>query len=90
MPRGHAAIMNTEARKSIKSFLLELAVYAVLVVIYFFLVLHLMGSWLYHLFKNERKTYAVVALLLIVGQGVLLEILTTGLLRIIKPKVGQE
>ncbi|HVV01485.1 MAG TPA: hypothetical protein VHH88_09000 [Verrucomicrobiae bacterium] len=82
--------MNTEARKSIKSFLLELAVYAVLVVIYFFLVLHLMGSWLYHLFKNERKTYAVVALLLIVGQGVLLEILTTGLLRIIKPKVGQE
>ncbi|MDB6023067.1 MAG: hypothetical protein JWQ04_2924 [Pedosphaera sp.] len=67
-----------------KSFSVELPVYAVLVVAYFFLVLHFLGGWLYDLFKNDRRWYAVLALLLIVAQGVVLESLTRALLNLIR------
>ena len=63
------------------SFLLELGVYAVLVTGYFFLVLHFLGGALRMLYETNKTTYAVVALALIVGQGVLLEVLTSALLR---------
>ena len=78
--------MKKEVRNSLRSFLVELAVYSVLVVGYFFLVLNFLGPWLYHLFKTERRTYAALALVLIVGQGFLLEILTRLLLAFIKPR----
>ena len=63
------------------SFLLELVVYAVLVTGYFFLVLHFLGGALRNLFETSKTAYAFVALALIVGQGVLLEVLTSALLR---------
>jgi hypothetical protein len=63
------------------SFLLELVVYAVLVTGYFFLVLHSLGGGLRNLFETNKTAYAFVALALIVGQGVLLEVLTSALLR---------
>lgn len=63
---------------------MELVVYAGMVTAYFFLVLHFLGHWLGQLAQQQRKTYAVVTLLLIVGQGVVLEILTTALLRWIR------
>lgn len=69
-----------------KSFSIELVVYGALVVAYFFLVLHFLGDWLYHLFREERKTYAAMALLLIIGQGIVLEILTRALLGFIRGK----
>jgi hypothetical protein len=78
--------MKKELKTVIKSFSIELVVYAVLVVGYFFLVLHFLGDWLYHLYHDERKTYAFVALALIIGQGIVLEILTRALLRFIKPE----
>ena len=78
--------MNRELRSSIKSFLIELVVYALLVVGYFFLVLKFLDTWLYRLFLHEPRTYAAVALLLIVGQGLLLEALTRALLAVIKPR----
>ena len=81
--------MKREIKAVFKSFLIELVVYAVLVVGYFFLVLHFLGQWLYDLFQHERKTYAFVAIVLIIGQGFLLEILTRTLLRLIKPE-GKE
>lgn len=62
------------------SFLLELVVYAALVTGYFFLVLHFLGGALRNLFETNKTTYAIVALALIIGQGVLLEMLTTALL----------
>lgn len=67
-----------------KSFLIELAVYAVLVTGYFFLVLHFLGDWLADLFHHHRQTYAFVALALIFGQGVVLEMITSALLRFIR------
>jgi hypothetical protein len=66
---------------AVVSFRLELGVYAVLVTAYFFLVLHFLGGALRNLFETNKTTYAVVALALIIGQGVLLEVLTTALLR---------
>jgi hypothetical protein len=76
--------MKKEIKSIFKSFSIELVVYAALVLAYFFLVLHFLGGWLYHLFQHERKTYAFVALGLIIGQGIILEILTRALLRLVR------
>ena len=82
--------MNREARSSLKSFIIELLVYAVLVLGYFFLVLHFLGERLYEIFERDRRLYAAIALALIVGQGILLEALTTALLALIKPRMEDE
>jgi hypothetical protein len=78
--------MKRELKAVIKSFGIELLVYGGLVTAYFFLVLRFMGGWLYRLYADERKTYAAVALLLVIGQGFLLEILTRALLQFIRRK----
>ena len=76
--------MKKEATRTVRAFLIELAVYAVLVVAYFVLVLHLLGGWLYQLETHHRYTYAGVAILLIIGQAVVLESVTTLLLRALR------
>ena len=76
--------MKKQAAKSLRVFAIELAVYAVLVVCYFFLVLHLLGEWLYHLETQHRYIYAGVALLLIAGQAVALDAVTTLLFRFLR------
>jgi hypothetical protein len=72
--------MRPEVESSLRSFLVEVVVYAALVTGYYFLVLHFLGGWLHQLFTTERRLYAVVALLLIIGQGMVLEMLTRLLL----------
>ena len=64
-------------RKLIKDFVLELLVYAVLVVAYFFLVLRFLAEPLMGLYTNNLILYAFVALGLIVAQAVLLEAVTS-------------
>lgn len=59
---------------------LELFLYAVLVVIYFFLALRFLGDPLQELFREHRVGYALVSLLLILLQGVLLDYVTSFLL----------
>ena len=76
--------MKKETAKTLRAFLVELAIYAVLVVSYFFLVLHFLGGWLHQLELRHRYTYAGVAILLIIGQAVVLEGLTTFLLRMLR------
>jgi hypothetical protein len=76
--------MKKESEKSLRAFAAELAIYAVLVTAYFFLVLHLLGNWLYQLDMRHRILYAVVALLLIVGQAIVLDALTALLFRILR------
>jgi hypothetical protein len=76
--------MKKQAAKSLRAFVIELAIYAVLVIGYFFLVLHLLGDWLYHLEAQNRYVYAVVALLLIAGQAVALDAVTTLLFRLLR------
>jgi hypothetical protein len=76
--------MKKDSAKSLRVFAIELAIYAVLVTAYFFLVLHLLGNWLYRLDTQHRILYAVVALLLIAGQAVVLDALTTVLFRFLR------
>jgi len=76
--------MKKETATMLRAFLIELAIYAVLVIGYFFLVLHFLGEGLHQLEQRHRYTYAGVALLLIIGQAVILENITTLLLRILR------
>ena len=68
----------------VRAFAIELVIYAVLVVAYFFLVLNLLGQWLYQIEIHHRYLYAAFAILLIIGQAVLLESVTTFLIRLIR------
>jgi hypothetical protein len=76
--------MKKDSAKSLRLFAIELAIYSVLVTAYFFLVLHLLGNWLYRLDMQHRILYAVVALLLIAGQAVVLDAVTTVLFRFLR------
>jgi hypothetical protein len=76
--------MKKETAKTLRAFAIELAIYAVLVVAYFFLVLHFLGDGLRWLERNHRYGYAGSALLLMIGQAVVLQNVTTILLRLIR------
>jgi hypothetical protein len=76
--------MKKEIVSTMRAFAIELVIYAVLVVVYFFLVLHLLGEKLYQLEIHHRYLYAGVAISLIIGQAVLLESVTTLLMRLIR------
>ena len=71
---------------SLRAFLIELAVYTVLVVAYFLLVLHFLGGWLKGLFDHERGVYAAAGLAVVVTQAALLEMLSSGLLRFFRAR----
>ena len=76
--------MKKEAAKTLRAFLVELVIYAVLVVVYFFLVLHFLGETLHRLELSHHVGYAAVAILLMMGQAILLQYETTYLLRLIR------
>ena len=76
--------MKAETSKTLRAFLVELALYAVLVAGYFFLVLHFLSGWLQELHLHHVKLYAVVAIALVIGQAVLLESFTTWLFRLLR------
>ena len=76
--------MKAEAARTLRAFLIELGIYAVLVTGYFFLVLHFLSAWLQDLHLHHVKVYAAVAIVLIIGQAVLLESVTTWLLRFLR------
>ena len=76
--------MKKDTAKSLRVFVIELVIYAVLVTAYFFLVLHLLGNWLYQLEMHHRVLYAAVAILLIAGQAVVLDALTAVLFRLLR------
>jgi hypothetical protein len=61
----------------IRNFAVEVLIYSVLVVVYFFLVLRLLGEPLKKLFTAHLTLYAFVALALIVIQGAVLELVTS-------------
>jgi hypothetical protein len=76
--------MKRDTADTLRAFLVELVIYAILVVGYFFLVLHFLGGWLYDLQQHHRYTYAGTAILLIIGQAVVLENVTSILLRLLR------
>ena len=75
---------KTAVRRTLRAFAVEIIIYAVLVTAYFFAVLHFLGGWLMRLATEHIHTYAIVAILLIIGQAVVLEAVTTGLLRLLR------
>jgi len=78
--------MKRQTRILLRSYFLDLLVYAALVAGYYLIVLHFMGDSLLHIFESKRRLYAALALALIIGQGLLLEVLTRVLLGWIAPR----
>lgn len=72
--------MENNTKRLIRNFAIELVVYGTLVVVYFLVVLQTIGDWLFDLYENNLTVYAIAALVLIVVQGVILEMLTTFLI----------
>lgn len=68
--------MSAPPKRTLLGFAIELVIYAALITIYFFLVLSFLGDWLRSLFLEHRDVYAVVAILLMIGQAVVLELVT--------------
>jgi hypothetical protein len=64
-----------------RSLTLELFIYAPLVTIYFIVVLHFLKDPLIQLYQEGSTSYAFITLILILAQGVLLEVFTSWLLR---------
>lgn len=67
----------TEKQTLIRNFVLELIVYSVLLIGYFFVVLRWLAEPLNQLFHGNLVTYALVGLGLILAQGVALEAVTS-------------
>ena len=76
--------MKKDTFLTFRALLIELVIYTVLVVAYFFLVLHFLGPSLLRLEVQHRYGYAFLAIVLIIGQAILLEALTTFLLRLLR------
>ena len=76
--------MKTEISATFRAFLVEILVYALLVVGYFFLILHSLSDWLQELHLHHVTLYAAVSVAIIIGQAVLLDTTTTWLLRLIR------
>lgn len=75
--------MEEDTRKLLRNFIIELVLYSVLLVLYFLVVLRLLGEPLFNLYLDRPVIYAGAALLLIVAQGVALEYLTSLLIRLL-------
>ncbi len=84
MKMARVSPTKKEKENTIRAFLVELAVYAVFVTGYFFLVLHFLSGWLQDLHLHHVKIYALTTIVLIIGQAVLLESVTTWLLRLLR------
>jgi uncharacterized membrane protein YcjF (UPF0283 family) len=76
--------MSQKLKRQLLSFAREMAVYAILVSGYLFLVVHYLSGWFAELFRSDRRTYAAAALAAVVIQGLLLEKLTHVLLHLLK------
>ena len=75
---------KTNVRILIRNLIIEIIVYGVLLVIYFFLVLQYLSDFLTNLFRNQLFVYSILGLGLIVAQAVLLEMITSYLIRLFR------
>jgi hypothetical protein len=71
-------------RVIIRNFIIELIVYGILLVAYFFVVLRSLSTLLTRYFETNLVIYAFVGLGLIVAQGVLLDAITSAIIGQIK------
>lgn len=66
-------IKRFPSQRRIQRFLVELTLYAIFLVIYFLLVLRVLGEPLAELYQEDLGLYAITSLALIVIQAVLLD-----------------
>jgi hypothetical protein len=78
------AARKAQVARILRAFFLELVIYGALVTGYFFAVLHYLGDWLVNLETQHIRIYALLCILLIIGQAVVLEAVTTGLMRLLR------
>ena len=71
-------------RREILEYSLEILIYFSLVVVYFFVVLALLADPLFSLSQSDLLLYSVLGLSLLIGQGVLLEYVTSQIIKRIK------
>ncbi len=71
-------------RRQMSTAAINLALYAVLVIAYFLVVLQWLNEPLARLFQENLIHYALASVLLILGQGILLDIVASNLLRLAK------
>jgi hypothetical protein len=72
--------MQTSWKKLLRNFAIEVVVYGILVVVYFLVVLRYLGEPLIRLFQENLVVYGFISLLLIVAQGIVLEMITAFLI----------
>ena len=70
-----------ELKRFFLNFAIELVIYGGMVTLYFLLALRYLADPLKDLYDNNLTAYAVVALVLIVVQAVLLDALTSALIK---------
>jgi len=67
-------------------YLVEIAIYAIFIFVYYWVVLHPSRGWLKELFDQHKSLYGVLALVLVIAQAVVFELVTTGLFKLIRGK----
>ena len=77
-----------EPPPSWKAFSFELLLYSLLLVAYFALVLHYLGGWFKDLYDHDRRLFAVMALVVMIGQTTLLELVSGFLTWLVLKKKG--
>lgn len=88
---GEVNIMKTDKSASfIRGFVLELVIYSMVIIAYFFLVLRYLKDWLGQLYDSNLMFYAFVSLGLIVVQVAFLEVISSFLLNYISSKSVKE
>ena len=66
------------------NFVIEIIIYGILVIVYFYVVLRTLGDWLISVSGGNLYIYAVISLLLVFTQAVVLDWVTSFLLNRIK------
>jgi hypothetical protein len=78
-PHQHEKVPPPPFRQLLRNFLIELAIYGLLLVGYFYIALRFLGEPLKNLFDQSLLVYAISGLILIVVQAVVLEFITSWL-----------
>ncbi len=79
--------MRRETLTTLLVFGIGIVCYSVLVTGYFLFVVHFLSDEIVHFYRHNRGLYSALALLLIIGQGVILEAITTGLMNFIRARL---
>jgi hypothetical protein len=79
--------MESQGSNRLRAYILELLVYSALIVVYVLLVLSLLDGWLKNLYDISKTRYAIVCLLLIIGQSVVLDTVTSLLVKLFRGRI---